>query len=84
MHAVFASHRGAGKSTELKRLASAVSRQYSAVYFEANVEMDSVRFSMEDLLLVIARVIEEQMRNAGRQSPQPNSRKWKTGSPRSS
>ncbi len=69
MHAVFSSHRGAGKSTELKRLASAVRRQYFAVYFEANVEMDSVRFSMEDLLLVIARVIEEQMRK--RETPIP-------------
>lgn len=69
MHAVFASHRGAGKTTELKKLADAVSRQYFAIYFEANVEMDSVKFSMEDLLLVIARVIEEQMRK--RKTPIP-------------
>ena len=61
-HGVFASHRGAGKSTELKRLAHQVREQYFAVYFEANVEMDAVKLSMEDLLLVIARVIEEKMR----------------------
>lgn len=69
LHAVFASHRGAGKSTELKRLADAVRDKYFAVYFEANVEMDAVKFSMEDLLLVIARVVEEQMRK--RKSPIP-------------
>lgn len=64
-HVVFASHRGAGKSTELKRLAHQLASRYFAIYFEANVEMDANDFAMEDLLLVIARVVEEQMRERG-------------------
>ncbi len=62
LHAVFASHRGAGKSTELKGLAHDVSSQFLPIYFEANVEMDANSFAMEDLLLVIARVVEEVFR----------------------
>lgn len=62
LHAVFASHRGAGKSTELKKLAKDIESQYFSIYFEANVEMDATKFSMEDLLLVVARVVEEEMR----------------------
>lgn len=65
LHVVFASHRGAGKTTELKRLASELASGYFAVYFEANVEMDANRFEMEDLLLVVARTVEEEMRNHG-------------------
>jgi hypothetical protein len=64
-HVVFASHRGAGKSTELKRLTDQLSDRYFAIYFEANVEMDANDFAMEDLLLVIARVVEEEMRQRG-------------------
>lgn len=62
LHAVFASHRGAGKSTELKGLAHDISSQYLPIYFQANVEMDANSFAMEDLLLVIARVVEEEFR----------------------
>ena len=62
LHAVFASHRGAGKSTELLHLMNDVRDQYYSIYFEANVELDAVEFSMEELLLVIARVVEERMR----------------------
>lgn len=65
LHAVFASHRGAGKSTELLRLIHDVSNSYYSIYFEANVELDAVTFSMEELLLVIARVVEEKMRERG-------------------
>ncbi len=65
LHAVFASHRGAGKTTELNRLASELSHRYFPVYFEANIEMNATRFEMEDLLLVIARHIEETMRKEG-------------------
>jgi len=64
-HVVFASHRGAGKSTELKRLTDQLSDRYFAIYFEANVEMDANDFAMEDLLLVVARVVEEEMRKRG-------------------
>jgi len=69
LHAVFASHRGAGKSTELKRLAHELGDRYFSIYFEASVEMDAVDFEMEDLLLVIARVVEQQMRD--RETPLP-------------
>jgi hypothetical protein len=62
LHVVFASHRGAGKTTELNRLAADLETKYHPVYFVANNEMDAIRFEMEDLLLVIARVIEEKMR----------------------
>lgn len=65
LHVVFASHRGAGKTTELKRLSSELSERYFPVYFEANIEMDNNRFEMEDLLLVLARYIEEKMRELG-------------------
>lgn len=65
LHVVFASHRGAGKSTELKRLTANLQDRYFAIYFEANVEMDANSFAMEDLLLVIARVVEEEMRRRG-------------------
>ncbi len=65
LHVVFASHRGAGKTTELNRLSSVLSGNYYPVYFEANLEMDAVRFEMEDLLLVIARAIEEKTRESG-------------------
>ncbi|HEX2078951.1 MAG TPA: hypothetical protein VHG08_14610 [Longimicrobium sp.] len=64
-HVVFASHRGAGKSTELKRLTHQLRDRYFAIYFEANVEMDANDFAMEDLLLVIVRVVEEEMRARG-------------------
>jgi hypothetical protein len=65
LHVVFASHRGAGKSTELKRLTHQLRDRYFAIYFEANVEMDANAFAMEDLLLVMARVVEAEMRARG-------------------
>lgn len=68
LHAVFASHRGAGKSTELLHLQHDVSDRYYTIYFEANVELDPQGFSMEELLLVLARVVEERMRD-DRQTP---------------
>lgn len=69
LHAVFASHRGAGKSTELLHLIDDVSDRYCTIYFEANVELDPLDFSMEELLLVIARVVEEKMRDRGAPLP---------------
>ncbi|MFH0939421.1 MAG: hypothetical protein V1899_09100 [Planctomycetota bacterium] len=65
IHVVFASHRGAGKSTELKRLSANLAQKYFPVYFEATSEMDTNRFEMEDLLLVIAHLIEKRMRELG-------------------
>lgn len=70
LHVVFASHRGAGKTTELKRLMQDLEDRYLCVYFESNVEMDAFRIEMEDLLLVLAKVLEETMRN--HQMPLPD------------
>jgi len=72
LHAVFSSHRGAGKTTELKRFAHDLRTQYLCVYLEANVELDAVEFAMEDLLLVLVRVVEQVMRE--RKTPLPAKR----------
>ena len=64
-HVVFASHRGAGKSTELFRLAHDLREQFTCLYLEANVEMDANTIEMEDLLLVLARKVEEMLRDKG-------------------
>jgi hypothetical protein len=61
LHIVFTSHRGAGKSTELKRLMHEVRKNYHTIYVEANVELDPVGFDLEDLLLVLARSVCEEM-----------------------
>lgn len=69
LHVAFASHRGAGKTTELKRLAADLNQKYYAIYFEASIEMNAVNFEMEDLLLVIGRLIEERFRERGTPIP---------------
>ncbi len=61
-HAVFASHRGAGKSTELWRLMDRLKERYHCLYFEANVEMDATQIELEDLLLVLCRQIDLEMK----------------------
>lgn len=68
-HVVFASHRGAGKSTELLRLAHDLRERFFCLYLEANVEMDANTIEMEDLLLVLARKVEAELRELG--SPLP-------------
>lgn len=65
-HVVFASHRGAGKSTELFRLAHDLREKFFCLYLEANVEMDANSIEMEDLLLVLARKVEATLREDGR------------------
>ncbi len=64
-HVVFASHRGAGKSTELHQLTYELTDRYRSLYLESNVEMDPNRIEMEDLLLVLAQQLEERMRSWG-------------------
>ena len=68
-HVAFASHRGAGKTTELNRLMSDLEARYRCVYLEADVELDANRFSIEDFLLVLARAIEAAMREDGTPLP---------------
>ena len=62
LHTVFSSHRGAGKTTELKRFARNLGARYVRIYLEANVELDAVEFAMEDLILVLARAVEQALR----------------------
>jgi hypothetical protein len=69
LHAVFASHRGAGKTTELLRLIGELQDTYICIYLEANVELDPVEFQLSDLLLVLAREVEVQMRRRGTPLP---------------
>ncbi len=66
IRAAFVSHRGAGKTTELNQLMARLETEgdlpYTCIYFQANVELDANRFAIEDLLLVMARVVEQKMR----------------------
>lgn len=66
---LFASHRGAGKSTELMLLASHLQPRYQGLYLAANVEMDANQIEVEDLLLVLAQGIEHHMRARGTPLP---------------
>jgi hypothetical protein len=61
---MFLSHRGSGKSTELLRLKGELEQvnRYRCLYLEANVEMDPNAIEGEDLLLALARAVEEFMR----------------------
>ncbi|HMV68852.1 MAG TPA: hypothetical protein PKA64_18535 [Myxococcota bacterium] len=65
LHVAFFSHRGAGKTTELNRVGEQLRRTAFTVYFEANTELDPNHLESEDLLLVIAQVVEERLRTAG-------------------
>lgn len=62
---LFVSHRGAGKSTELKRFCGDLDQQYQALYLEANMELDPFTIEGEDLLLMLAQAVEEKMRQIG-------------------
>lgn len=64
-HLLFASHRGAGKTTELHRLTQSLEARYASLYIEANVAMDSHRIEIEDVLLILARRIEQWLRERG-------------------
>ena len=63
---VFTSHRGAGKSTELKRLKHELRHKYLCIYLEANVEMHATRIEIEDLLLVLAKAVTDELSKMGR------------------
>lgn len=62
VRSVLLSHRGAGKTTELKRLSRDLAQRYRCLYIAANVEMDAMSIEMEDLLLALVQQIEEFMR----------------------
>jgi septum formation topological specificity factor MinE len=65
LHMVFASHRGAGKTTELNRLREEVSSRFHVVMFESNLELNPHAIEIEDLLLVICRFVAEEMDRIG-------------------
>lgn len=69
LHMLFASHRGAGKSTELMLLQSHLQPRYHSLYLAANVQMDANQIEVEDLLLVLAMGIERCMRELGKPIP---------------
>ncbi|MGL6075225.1 MAG: hypothetical protein ACRC8S_13790 [Fimbriiglobus sp.] len=62
LFAIFASHRGVGKSTELLRLQHELKKRYECIHLYANTEFESDNFDLEDFLLVLCRVVEEHMR----------------------
>ena len=69
LHMLFASHRGAGKSTELMLLQSHLRPRYHSLYLAANVQMDANQIEVEDLLLVLAHGIEGYLRELGKPLP---------------
>ena len=69
LHMLFASHRGAGKTTELMRLQSQLAPRYRSLYLAANVEMDANQIEVEDLLLVLSQGIERHLRELGKPLP---------------
>lgn len=69
VHAAFVSHRGAGKSTELRRLTEKIKDSYETVILEATLEMDPFHIDAEDLLLNLAFAIESAMQTRGTPLP---------------
>lgn len=69
VHVAFVSHRGAGKTTELKRLTTDLRTLFHAHYFEANLKLDERHFSTEDLLLSLALSLQEDFEALGRPLP---------------
>jgi hypothetical protein len=65
LHAALASHRGAGKTTELNQLRVEVADAYHVLQFEANVELNTHDLAMEDLLLVLCRLVATEMDRIG-------------------
>lgn len=65
VHAAFVSHRGAGKSTELKRLIGSLQDHYVAVYLEATLELNPFQIDIEDMLFGLAIAVEATMREQG-------------------
>ena len=69
-HIVFFSHRGAGKTTELNRLAWQLRDRFLTLPFEANTELDPMHLEAEDLLLAIAVAVERTLRERGTPLPE--------------
>jgi hypothetical protein len=78
VHAAFVSHRGAGKSTEILRLAERLRDAYEPIYIEATREMDPLRIEVEELLLNLVLAVEEAMRVRGTPLPEELLRRVET------
>ncbi len=59
LHAAFLSHRGAGKTTELKRMMVELQKQFDSYYIEANLHLDPRHLTTEDMLLTLALGVQE-------------------------
>ena len=66
----FLSHRGAGKTTELKRLCADLQHHFECYYFEANLRLDPQHLTTEDLLLALTFGIAEHFESIGSALPQ--------------
>ncbi len=60
--AVLFGHRGGGKTTEIFRLLDNLKEQFFPIYVEATEELDTAKFQTEDLLLILASMIESKLR----------------------
>lgn len=67
--AAFLSHRGAGKTTELKRLAADLKHHFEIYHFEANLRLDPQNLTTEDLLLALAFGVDAHFEVIGRPLP---------------
>lgn len=66
LHAAFLSHRGAGKTTELKRMMVELQGQFDSYYIEANLHLDPRHLTTEDMLLTLALGVQEYFEKTGR------------------
>ena len=62
LFAIFASHRGVGKSTELLRLQHELKAKYESLHLTANSEFEADGFDVEDFQFILCRAVEEHMR----------------------
>ncbi|MFO0627187.1 MAG: hypothetical protein U0325_16375 [Polyangiales bacterium] len=69
VHIAFVSHRGAGKSTEIKRVSADLKHHFETYYFEANLQLDERHITAEDLLLTVAIGVDEFFEERGTPLP---------------
>ncbi len=69
LYTAFLSHRGAGKTTELKRLCADIKAHFECYYFDANAQLDPQHLTTEDLLLALTFGVEEHFEKLGKPLP---------------
>lgn len=75
LHAAFLSHRGAGKTTELKRLMADLQHNFDSYYIEANLQLDPRHLTTEDLLLTLSLGVQDYFTETGRGLPEKRVKK---------